>query len=206
MKEKRTIQAVQKSIAAFSRENRRMPSFAEMVGLLGVRSKSVVNFWVNKLIEAEILEKDDKRHLKFKQSSYAIPLVGSVRAGFPSPEEEALCDIMSMDEYLITKPDSSFLLQVSGDSMIGEGIMEGDLVIVEKGKQPRNGDVVIAEVDGEWSLLKRFQHFIESTDWEERYLCNHWIDKICRGGMIAAMIYFLPHFDVRHSGIDTGWS
>ncbi len=134
MKEKRTIQTVQKSIAAFFRENRRMPSFAEMVGLLGVRSKSVVNFWIDKLIEAEILEKDDKGHLKFKKSAFAIPMVGSVQAGFPSPEEEALCDIMSMDEYLITKPDASFLLQVSGDSMIGEGIMEGDLVIIEKGK------------------------------------------------------------------------
>jgi SOS regulatory protein LexA len=152
MKEKRTIQTVQKSIAAFSRENRRMPSFAEMVVLLGVRSKSVVNFWIDKLIRAGILEKDDKGRLKFKQSAFAIPMAGSVRAGFPSPEEEALCDIMSMDEYLITKPDSSFLLQVSGDSMIGEGIMEGDLVIVEKGRAPKIGDVVIAEVDGEWTL------------------------------------------------------
>jgi hypothetical protein len=90
MKEKRTTQTVQKSIAAFYRENRRMPSYAEMVGLLGVRSKSVVNFWIDKLIEAEILEKDDKSHLKFKMSSFAIPLVGSVRAGFPLPED--LCN------------------------------------------------------------------------------------------------------------------
>ena len=129
-----------------------MPSFSEMVGLLGVRSKSVVNFWIEKLIQAEILEKDDKGHLKFKKSSFAIPLVGSVQAGFPSPEEEALCDIMSMDEYLITKPEASFLLQVSGDSMIGEGIMEGDLVVIERGRQPKIGDVVIAEVDGEWTM------------------------------------------------------
>jgi repressor LexA len=57
-----------------------------------------------------------------------------------------------MDEYLITRPESSFLLKVSGDSMIGEGIMEGDLVIVEKGREPKNGDVVIAEVDGEWTM------------------------------------------------------
>ena len=42
------------------------------------------------------------------------------------------------------------------------------------------------------SLLRRFQHFIESTDWEERYLCNHWIDKICLGGIVVSMIYFLP--------------
>ena len=74
MKEKRSIQTVQKSIAAFFRENRRMPSFSEMVGLLGVRSKSVVNFWMDKLIVADILEKDDKGHLKFKQSTYAIPM------------------------------------------------------------------------------------------------------------------------------------
>jgi repressor LexA len=152
MKEKRTIQTVQKSIAAFFRENRRMPSFAEMVGLLGVRSKSVVNFWIDKLIDSKILKKDEKGHLKFRKSSFAIPMVGSVRAGFPSPEEEVLCDIMSMDEYLITKPDSSFLLQVSGDSMIGEGIMEGDLVIVERGRAPKVGDVVIVEVDGEWTM------------------------------------------------------
>jgi SOS regulatory protein LexA len=152
MKEKRTIQTVQKSIAVFFRENRRMPTFAEMVGLLGVKSKSVVNFWIDKLIVADILEKDDKGRLKFRKSGFAIPLAGSVHAGFPSPEEEALCDTMSMDEYLITKPDASFLLKVSGDSMIGEGIMEGDMVIVEKGRAPKVGDVVIAEVDGEWTM------------------------------------------------------
>ena len=152
MKEKRTLQTVRNLITAFFRENRRMPSFGEMVDLLGVRSKSVVNFWVNKLIEADILEKDDKGRLAFRKSAFAIPMAGSVQAGFPSPEEESLCDIMSIDEYLISRPDTSFLLQVSGDSMIGEGIMEGDLVVVEKGRQPRNGDVVIAEVDGEWTM------------------------------------------------------
>lgn len=152
MKEKRTIQTVQRSIATFFREHRRMPSFAEMVVLLNVKSKSVVNFWINKLIDAGILHKGEKGHLSFATSAFAIPMAGSVRAGFPSPEEEALCDILSMDEYLITKPDSSFLLQVSGDSMTGEGIMEGDLVIVERGRQPKVGDVVIAEVDGEWTL------------------------------------------------------
>jgi SOS regulatory protein LexA len=152
MSEKRTIQSVQKSIAAFFREHRRMPSFAEMVVLLDVRSKSVVNFWINKLIDAGVLRKGAKGHLTFATSAFAIPMAGSVRAGFPSPEEEAFCDILSMDEYLIAKPDSSFLLQVQGDSMNGEGIMEGDLVIVEKGRQPNIGDVVIAEVDGEWTL------------------------------------------------------
>ena len=42
------------------------------------------------------------------------------------------------------------------------------------------------------SMLRRFQHFIESADWEERYLCNQWIDKICLGGIVVSMIYFTP--------------
>ena len=152
MKEKRTLETVQKIIVGFFRENRRMPSYGEMIDLLGVRSKSVVNFWVDKLIDAGIIEKDRKGHLIFTKSSLGIPLVGSIQAGFPSPEEEVRCEIISMDEYLIARPEASFLLQVSGDSMIGEGIMAGDLVVVERGREPKNGDVVIAEVDGEWTV------------------------------------------------------
>ena len=152
MEEKRTIQTIQKSMAAFFREKRRMPSYAEMIDLFGVKSKSVVHFWVNKLIKGGVIEKDDTGHLRFKNTAFGIPMAGSVQAGFPSPEEEALCDIMSIDEYLIAKPDQSFLLKVSGDSMIGEGIMEGDLVIIERGRNPKQGDVVLAEVDREWTL------------------------------------------------------
>jgi SOS regulatory protein LexA len=190
MKEKRTVQTVQKSIAAFFRENRRMPSFSEMLDLLGVRSKSVVNFWIDKLIESEILEKDDKGHLTFTKRSFAIPMAGSVQAGFPSPEEEALCDIMSMDEYLVTKPDSSFLLKVSGDSMTGEGIMEGDLVIVEKGRQPKNGDVVIAEVDGEWTIKyfkkKSGQVYLEAAN--PKYPVIRPRTELQLGGVVTAVI------------------
>jgi repressor LexA len=152
MKEKRTLESVQKLIAAFLREHRRMPSFAEMVDLFGVRSKSVVNFWIDKLIAAGVLAKDGKGYLTFTRRPLAIPRLGSVQAGFPSPEEEVLCDTLSMDEYLITKPEASFLLQVSGDSMVGAGIMAGDLVVVEKGRDALNGDIVVAEVDGEWTL------------------------------------------------------
>lgn len=77
---------------------------------------------------------------------------GEVCAGFPSPAEEALCDVISFDEYLLSHPESSFLLSVKGDSMIGAGIMDKDLVIVERGRQPINGDIVLAEVDGNWTM------------------------------------------------------
>jgi SOS regulatory protein LexA len=149
---RRTIETVEKIIAAFFRENRRMPTYAEMLDLLGVRSKSVVHFWVNKLLAKGLLEKDSRGFLKPLRRSLALPLVGEVAAGFPSPAEEELRDIISFDEYLVKRPESSFLLKVSGDSMAGEGIMEGDLVIVERGRDPRNGDIVVAEVDGEWTI------------------------------------------------------
>ena len=163
MKEKRSVQSVQRIISSFFRQQRRMPSYQEMLDLLGVKSKSVVHFWINKLIAGGFLERDEKNHLTLTKQSFAIPMVGSVKAGFPSPEEEALCDIMSMDEYLITKPESSFLLKVSGDSMTGAGIMEGDMVIIEKGRNPKNGDVVIAEVDGDWTMKyfhKKGKHIV----------------------------------------------
>ena len=81
-----------------------------------------------------------------------LPVVGNVIAGFPTPAEEELRDLLSLDEYLITRPDSSFILKVRGDSMKDAGILPGDLVIVEKGRNPKTGDIVIAEVDGEWTM------------------------------------------------------
>jgi SOS regulatory protein LexA len=149
---RRTARTVEKMIAAFFRESRRMPTYAEMVDLFGVRSKSVVHFWVKKLLAEGLLEKDARGFLRPLRRTLALPMVGEVAAGFPSPAEEELRDIISFDEYLVTRPESSFLLKVSGDSMEGEGIREGDLVIVERGRDPKNGDIIVAEVDGEWTI------------------------------------------------------
>ena len=149
---KHTTQSVAGRIGRFYRENRRMPSYAEMLGLLEVKSKSVIHFWVGRLIAEGLLEKDGKGRLRMTRRALAIPLAGAVQAGFPSPEEEALCDVMSLDEYLVNRPETSFLLQVTGDSMIHAGILAGDLVVIEKGREPKNGDIVIAEVDGEWTI------------------------------------------------------
>ena len=77
---------------------------------------------------------------------------GEVCAGFPSPAEEELRDVISFDEYLVAHPETSFLLSVTGNSMAGAGIMEKDLVIVERGREPKNGDIILAEVDGNWTM------------------------------------------------------
>lgn len=56
-------------------------------------------------------------------------------------------------------------------------------------RQPR---MVYYKIDARRSLLRRFQHFIESTDWEGRYLCHKWIDKICLGIVVGSLLYFAP--------------
>lgn len=81
-----------------------------------------------------------------------VRVPGSVEAGFPSPAEEELVDTMSLDELLIQNREATFLLKVSGDSMTGAGILPGDMVIVDKGLTPKSGDIVIAQVDGEWTM------------------------------------------------------
>jgi repressor LexA len=75
-----------------------------------------------------------------------------VEAGFPSPAEEELLDTMSLDEYLISNKEATFILQVSGNSMIDAGIMPKDLVLVERTNEAKPGDIVIAEVDGKWTM------------------------------------------------------
>jgi repressor LexA len=63
-----------------------------------------------------------------------------------------MTDIISIDDWLIKDKESSFMLKVSGDSMIDAGIHEGDVVILARGKTPRNGEIVVAEVDREWTI------------------------------------------------------
>jgi SOS regulatory protein LexA len=81
-----------------------------------------------------------------------VRMLGSVKAGFPSPAEEELIDTLSLDELLIQNREATFLLKVTGDSMTGAGILPADMVIVDRGQPPKSGDIVIAQVDGEWTM------------------------------------------------------
>jgi SOS-response transcriptional repressor LexA len=86
------------------------------------------------------------------ESDTAFKVRGTVAAGFAAPAEEELSDVISLDDFLIGNKEASYMLKVKGDSMIDAGIHEGDLVIVERGGEPRNGDIVIAEIDGGWTM------------------------------------------------------
>ncbi len=139
-------------IIKFYRETKRMPSYAEIMKLLGFRSKNAVYKLVNKLVGEGMLDKDSSGRLVPNKLFGEIPVLGLVEAGFPTAAEEELVDTMSIDDYLIEKKEATYMLEVKGDSMIDAGIQEGDLVIVERGREPKIGDIVIAEVDGGWTM------------------------------------------------------
>lgn len=79
-------------------------------------------------------------------------IVGSVVAGFPSPAEQYLEPTLDLNELLIKRPAATFFVRVQGDSMIDEGIREGDLLVVDRSIRPASGDVIIAAVDGEFTV------------------------------------------------------
>jgi len=141
-----------KDIARFYRKQGRMPSFSEIGEMAGLRSKNAVSKLVGKLEGLKILARDAKGRLIPGSIASPVRVLGTVEAGFPSPAEEELVDTLSLDELLIQNREATFLLKVSGDSMSGAGILPGDMVIVDKGRTPRNGDIVIAEVDGQWTM------------------------------------------------------
>jgi len=141
-----------RAISHFYHQRGRMPSFSEVGQLLGLRSKNAVFKLINKLEKLKVLERDQKGRLIPRSITFPLRILGTVEAGFPSPAEEELADTLSLDDLLIQNREATFLLKVSGDSMSGAGILPGDMVIVDKRQVPKSGDIVIAEVDGEWTM------------------------------------------------------
>ncbi|MDQ2933260.1 MAG: transcriptional repressor LexA, partial [bacterium] len=127
-------------------------TYAEIMTLVGFKSKNAVYKLINKLIGEGVLDKDSSGRLIPNRLVGEIPMLGLVEAGFPTTAEETVLDTMSLDDYLINDKDKTYLLEVKGDSMIEAGIQEGDLVVAERKSEPKDGDIVIAEVDGGWTM------------------------------------------------------
>jgi len=139
-------------IESFYEKNKRMPTYSEMMQLFNFKSKNAVFKIVNKMIEAGIVAKDHLGRLIPTKSFGEIPLLGLVKAGFPTDVEEELQDSVSLDDFLIEKKEFTYLLEVDGDSMIDAHIEKGDMVLVEKTNQAKDGQIIIAEVDGEFTM------------------------------------------------------
>jgi len=93
----------------------------------------------------------------------------NMRGGWPSPAEEELVDIMRLEDWLIERKEATYLLTMKGDSMKDAGILDGDVVVVERGPSPAPGQIVVAEIDGITTLKflrqgQRGTHYLEPAN------------------------------------------
>ena len=98
----------------------------------------------------QVLDSFDSTTKKFR-----IPLLNdSVSAGFPSPADDYTEENIDLNEHLISNPFSTFFLRVKGDSMINAGIKDKDLIIVDKSLIAKPGNIIIAMIDGEFTIKR----------------------------------------------------
>ncbi len=139
-------------IVQFYKRNKRMPGYQEIMDMLGFKSKNSVHKLITWLVEEGVVSKDSQGRITPNRVLGEIPLLGLVEAGMPTLAEQETLDTISVEDFLVEDKDKSYLLEVKGDSMINAHIEEGDYVLVERKGEPRLGDIVIAEVDGGWTM------------------------------------------------------
>jgi DNA polymerase V len=84
---------------------------------------------------------------------FKVPLFGhTVRAGFPSPADDYVADTLDLNEHLMPRKEATFLLKAKGDSMLGVGIHDGDILVVDRSITASDGKVVIATLDGQFTV------------------------------------------------------
>ncbi len=91
----------------------------------------------------------------FQSRGVRIPFYGSwVPAGFPSPADDFVEETLDLNAFLVRHPAATFFVRVQGDSMVEAGIRSGDVLIVDRALEPRDGAVVVAVLDGELAVKR----------------------------------------------------
>lgn len=92
-------------------------------------------------------------------SQQPLPLFGETcQAGFPSPATDYVEKTLDLNELCIRHPSATFFVRAEGESMIESGIHSGDLLVVDKAETPAHGDIVIASINGEFTVKKLCTH------------------------------------------------
>ena len=131
-----------------------LPSYARIGKLVGLNSKASVAGMVLRLKSERFLESTPDRRLKPGRRFFERSVADCVRAGMPSAAAEAAPDALTIDQHLVAHPSRTVLIKVKGDSMTGAGILDGDVVVVEKQSSANVGQIVVAIVDNEFTLKR----------------------------------------------------
>ncbi len=148
------------------------PTFDEMRNYLKIKSKSGIHKLLSGLEEKGIIERlpHKARALKLKQNEISknkinetdIPFLGRIAAGNPIEAITGSFEQISVPNYLLNSQDDHFTLEVIGDSMINEGIFDGDIVVIKKIDTALTGDIVVALIDDNEVTLKKFRSYKNS--------------------------------------------
>ena len=146
----------------FTRDNRRSPTVRQIAAATGI-SRTTVHRMLNTMADTGTIDYDGEtvtteQTLKASDETVSVGILGSIPCGNLALEEEAVEEIVQLPALLFGKGDL-FLLRASGDSMTGAGIEDGDLVLIRKQEEARNGDIVVAYVEGEGNTLKRYRQY-----------------------------------------------
>ena len=153
----------QADVLAWLQEHRRRggrpPILDEICRGLRLRSRGSLSKHVHALVEAGFVEpmRGKRRGVRLREDAGAgrIPLAGAIAAGRPIDAVEVIEHVEVPD--LLRGDGPCFALRVRGDSMIEDGILDGDLVVVERREQARDGEIVVALIDGAEATLKRLR-------------------------------------------------
>ncbi len=130
-----------------------IPSYSSLCRILGIASKSWVKAVLERLARAGFVERTPEGVWVPTRQFFARPLAESaVQAGMPVSVTATQGDYFVIDEMLVNTPSLTTMIPVKGDSMTGAGIHDGDVAIVEKRHLAKEGDIVVAIVDGEFTL------------------------------------------------------
>lgn len=152
--------ALLNAIINFFKMHDRMPTYREIAEEVGASSSATVAEHVASLVAKQFLKKTkDGIELTAKAfqrgSAVRLPLLGLITAGEPIEAVENRETIV-VPANLVVDGMNSYVLKVRGDSMIDEGIFDGDFVVVERNNRPRDGEVVVALLDNTYATLKKF--------------------------------------------------
>lgn len=128
------------------RRHHTFPPMAKLSAVLGLTSSTGAFKAVCRLEEAGYLERIEGRVAPTPRF-FAYPLVREVRAGVPQPVDVDDFEVLNAEEYLVQCPERTTYARVKGDSMVGAGLLDGDIVVVETNAPTKPGDIVVAVVD-----------------------------------------------------------
>jgi SOS regulatory protein LexA len=146
--------AVYETINHYVRSYERPPTVRELASELRL-APATVQEHINALREKGYIERGDLAPMNLFTAAIQLPLSGLITAGAPIEAIEER-EAMAVPASLVVDGANSYVLKVKGQSMIEDGILDGDFVIVERNPSPRNGDVVVALLDNAFATLKRF--------------------------------------------------